>query len=133
MTDGIIELGTERAAAFGFTADLFDGYLWKQGRLITISFIESRQPGQGHFSALVKRCLDMGFAVGVPTPLGKIRAILMHLRFTPGLVEYPDGEVVELWLKMPAHAVLPEAQHAVAESLTTQQREGETHGLRIQP
>jgi len=74
-TDGIITLDSNRGKRFGFTHDLFDGYLWKRGKRIIISFIESREPGKGHLKALFDRIESLGYTIAVPTPSNRMRMI----------------------------------------------------------
>jgi hypothetical protein len=74
-TDGIINLDSNRGKRFGFTSDLFDGYLWKRGPRIIISFIESRDPGKGHLKALFDRIESLGYTIAVPTPSNRMRMI----------------------------------------------------------
>jgi hypothetical protein len=102
IPDGMIGIGSEAAGRLGFTADKFCGWLWKTGDAIYVSFVVSRQPGQGNFSALVDSILSNGCAVKVPTPLGKMRDILQHKGFSPSM-EFDDelGEAVEVWCKQP--------------------------------
>jgi hypothetical protein len=74
-TDGIINLDSKRGKRLGFTSDLFDGYLWKRGRRIIISFIESLDPGKGHLKALFDRIESLGYTIAVPTPSKRMRVI----------------------------------------------------------
>ena len=91
MTDGIIELDSERAKTFGFSSDLYEGYLWKKGEDIYISFIVSKKSGEGNLSKLFAQIENAGFRVAVPTPLGKMESILQKKGFVPTLEE--DWEV----------------------------------------
>ena len=75
IKDGIINLNTTRGKMFGFTSDLFFGYLWKLGDVIMISFIESRQEKKGNLRALFDHIEARGFTVAVPTPSSRMRAI----------------------------------------------------------
>jgi hypothetical protein len=101
-TDGLVKPGDELANRFGFTADRFCGWLWKTGDAIYVSFIVSKQPGQGNLSELIDSILSNGYAVKVPTPLGKMQDILRHKGFSPSM-EFDDeiGETVEVWCKQP--------------------------------
>lgn len=74
--DHIVELGTPLTFHFGFTADLFGGWLWIRGNIVVISFIVSKQPGKGHFSALLRTIQAQGFTVHVPSPLGAMEDIV---------------------------------------------------------
>jgi len=88
IADGIIQIGAA-PEAWGFTRERFagDSYLWKDGEVILISFIESVHEGRGHFSALVRAIEASGFRVAVPTPLGKMVAILSRWGWKPVLIE----------------------------------------------
>jgi hypothetical protein len=66
------------ACGFGFTRDLFRGWLWKDGDTVMISFIESLHPGQGNLSRLFKNIEAIGLRVAVPLPMG--RAIARAVR-----------------------------------------------------
>jgi len=68
---------------FGFTEDKFsdDSYLWKTGSTIYISLIFSKHPGEGNFSALIRAIESGGYRVGIPTPLGRMIDVLIHLGF----------------------------------------------------
>ena len=102
MDDGIIELDTARAAALGFTADFYEGYLWKSDSRITISIIFCRHPGRGDFSRLLDRIWQLGYTVGVPTPLGHMQAILAHKGFAQGWELFEEAqEDVEVWTRGP--------------------------------
>ena len=81
MSDGIIELDSEFGKKIGFTSDKFNGYLWKEGNEITISFIISKDEGQGNFSNLIRGIAEKGYAIAVPTPLGTMTTILSKLGF----------------------------------------------------
>ena len=48
MKDGHIEIDSENGKIFGFTSDLFEGYLWKKENDIYISFIISIHEGKGN-------------------------------------------------------------------------------------
>lgn len=98
--NGKIELDSPFAQEIGFTSDKFDGWLWLEDARVLISFIISRQPGEGHLSQLFSAIEARGFAVAVPTPMGLMRAILARKGFTPH-GEYSDmyGEDVEVWEK----------------------------------
>ena len=98
MTDGIIEINSERGKQFRFTDDKFalDSYLWKKGDSILISFIVSQNPGKGDFSRLVKLIFEKGFIVNVPTPFAHMRNILKKWGFQ---ITFDDG--CEMWVKGP--------------------------------
>ncbi len=90
--------GEPGTAIINFTKDRFtdDSYLWRNGEEVWISFIVSKEPGKGHFSELVEALEANGLNVLIPTPLGKMSAILAHWGFSlqPRNIE---GEFVEVW------------------------------------
>jgi hypothetical protein len=100
--DGIIELDTERGKLLGFTSEKYDGYLWKIGDAIMVSFIVSRQ--RGNFRELVRRIHALGLAVKVPTPLGRMQEILIKNEYQH-TVEYDAGMGgnVDVWLLKPSN------------------------------
>ena len=106
MDDHIITLDSPEARAFGFTSDLYDGWLWKHDDRVIISFIACQHPGRGDFSRLLDRIWQAGHEVAVPTPLGKMLAILTHKGFRQTF-EWSDDyqEDVELWLRGPDRAM----------------------------
>jgi hypothetical protein len=112
MKDGIINLDTKRGKELGFTSDKYDGYLWKQGESIFISFIVSRQ--RGNFRELVRRIHDLGLTVKVPTPLGQMQQILLKNGYQHTVELDEDiGEGVDVWLLPPPKTVLhPERPEA---------------------
>ena len=75
MKNGIINLNTDRAKSLGFTRDKFHGYLWKQGNFITISLIESIDPGKGHLSTFFDNIENKGYCLIVPTPSNRMKVI----------------------------------------------------------
>ena len=82
---------------YGFTPDRFDGWLWDNGDRVLISFVESKQPGKGHFSEMVRRIEESGKRVAVPTPLGKMEFILKKWGFAPHIEQDPMLGSVEIW------------------------------------
>ncbi len=75
LCDGMISFGSNEAELLGLTPDKFEGtWLWKDGNTIIISFIISR--AKGNFKALVDRIRSLGFAVEIPTPLGRMQEIV---------------------------------------------------------
>lgn len=100
MKDGIINPSS--TAPFGFSAELFDGWLWKIGNDIMISFIECRLPCQGHFRRLIENILSHGFNVKIPTPLGRMKRIVQRNGYEKTNVFDKDfGEMIEVWVKRP--------------------------------
>ena len=88
------------AGDLGFTPDRFDGWLWRVGKTIYISFIVSKEEGQGHLSELFNAIWRKGFTVKVPTPFARMEAILRNKGFVR-TVEHSEqmGGDVEVWLK----------------------------------
>lgn len=78
-----------------------DTYLWKEKNRILISFIAVRNEGQGIFSRLLKHLFSLGFTVGVPTPLGKMRTILKAKGFQETWEDDPIFGACEMWVKEP--------------------------------
>lgn len=78
MQDGVIALGTPEANELGFTADKFDAdsYLYKDGDSIYISLIKSIEERKGYLKSLVDAIRNKGFRVKIPTPLGRMVAIV---------------------------------------------------------
>lgn len=77
--DGIIRPGRSKLAReLDFTPEKFNdtSFLWKIGEYIYISFIESRNPGEGHFSQLLKNIYKKGYGVKVPNPFPSMKEIL---------------------------------------------------------
>jgi len=102
MNDHIIELGTSFANELGFTPDKFDGYLWKSGEHIVISFIISLQERRGNLKRLFKTIQDKGFGIKVPTSFARMKKICMEQGFrrTEDWFEEADCSV-EVWVKNP--------------------------------
>ena len=94
LEDGIIELDSSRAKIFGFTSTLYDGYLWKSGKTIYISFIESKRRRQGNLNRLFESIEKAGFRVAVPTPLGLMESILIKKGWSATI-----EEEAEVWRK----------------------------------
>ena len=98
MTDGEVGLGHPIADGLGFTSDRFFGYLWIVGEDLYVSFVEARHEGQGHFRAFVESALAQGYTVKVPTPLGRMEAILTKWGFRQ-TVEPSEVGPCEVWVK----------------------------------
>lgn len=96
--NGIIELDSEFGKQIGFTSDKFSGYLWKAGRYVTISIIESLHPNQGHLRNLFKSIEGLGFKIKVPTPLPNMLTILEHWGYT-STEEVEEYGIVNIWSK----------------------------------
>lgn len=96
--DGIIELDSDRAKAFGFTSNKYKGWLWKDGNAVLVSFIVSKQ--RGNLFELVQRIHALGLAVKIPTPLGRMEEIVRKNGYQLTR-EYQDGEEVSVWVLYP--------------------------------
>jgi len=100
MKDGVIHPDSKFGKKIGFTSDKFDGYLWKLGDYIYISFIISKQPNQGNLSKLFNNILNTGHGVKVPTPIGKMEIIVRRKGF---IQTYEWDDVfqanVEVWIR----------------------------------
>jgi len=103
LLDGIIELDTKRGNLLGFTSDRFDGYLWKSGDAVLVSFIVSKK--RGNFRELVRRIHALGLAVKVPTPLGRMQDILIKNGYehTQEPFDMDPGEMVDVWVLRPSN------------------------------
>ena len=100
---GLIELDSEKGAALGFTSDKFYGYLWQLDGSIWVSLIISLKPGRGNLSALFDAIWAAGYAVKVPTPSGRMAAILTRKGFTETWEPAKEiNDMVEVWVKQPA-------------------------------
>lgn len=93
----IINPDSEFAKQIGFTSDKFVGWLWKEESRIIISCINSLQPRQGNFSSLLKAIERAGFNIAVPSPLPKMKDILIKKGFTPQIELDPDLGKIEVW------------------------------------
>ncbi len=89
------------AAGLGYCSDMFEGHIRRVGRTIYIWKILSKDPGKGHFSALVQKILDSGCTVKIPTPIGKMAEIVRRKGFIPTVEYNPELEPYEVWVKKP--------------------------------
>jgi len=107
MEDHIIELGSQDAIALGFTKDKFDGYLWRKGDYVVISFIVSRQAGQGNLSKLFETIESKGYGIKVPTPFTRMQSIIMKKGFKRTEEWFEEANCpVEVWVKPPNRVVV---------------------------
>lgn len=95
----MIELDTEEAKKYGFTSDKFDGYLWRDGQRILVSFIMSIREGAGNLSSLFSAIERDGLNVAVPTPFPRMQLILMRKGFAPHVERDEMGNSVMVWEK----------------------------------
>ena len=103
VKDGIILLDSEVGTELGFTRDRFEGWLWKEGDYIIISFIESINQDKGNFVELLKRIQTLGYGIMVPTAFPKMERILKKRNFKPSEIEH-NGERYEVWKQEPQRA-----------------------------
>lgn len=101
MSGGCIELDTDLAQSIGFTSDLFSGWLWLSGDSIYISTIESKHPGRGNFSKLIKAIHAMKLTVKIPTALGLMEKIAEKKGFTKQTEHTSEMGPVEVWVLGP--------------------------------
>jgi len=97
--DGVIELDSEFGKELGFTSDKFDGRLWKKDSYIHICFIMSKHQGKGNLSKLFDKILSLGYGIKVPTPLAKMKVILLTHGFKPTVEFSKEMGYVEVWVK----------------------------------
>jgi len=101
MKDGIINIDSDGARAFGFTSDRYaaDSYLWRKGDFIIVSFIETKNKGNGDLSRLFDRILKAGYGIKVSSPLGIMPDILSHKGFEQTIENDDMFGGVEIWVK----------------------------------
>ena len=101
MRDEKIDLDSKLGIQLGFTSDKFDGWLWKRGNCIYISFIESKDAGKGNLSRLFDNILKQGYVIKVPTPMGRMVSILIEKGFKRTMEpaeEFGENEICEVWV-----------------------------------
>jgi len=98
-----IEMDSEPAKQLGFTSERFEGWLWKHGKYIYVSYIVSRQEGKGNLSRLFKRIQSFGFGIKVPIPFPKMEMILRSHGFKHTLEDFKEAKApnVEVWVLEP--------------------------------
>lgn len=71
--------------------------LWKEDDAVVISFIVSKK--RGSFRELVNNILALGLVVKVPTPLGRMKRILVKNGYQHTLEPFGgfDGIMVDVW------------------------------------
>ena len=99
VPNGIIQPGDVNP--YGFTAEHFEGWLWQFDDAVMISFIVSKQPGQGHFRRLVETILAHGYSVKVPTPFADMRWMLEKNGFVHTQEHDKLMGIVDVWVKHP--------------------------------
>lgn len=103
MKDGIIDLGTPRAEMLGFTKNRFMpfSYLWKDGKYIIISFIESVVEGKGYLSELFRTIKSRGYGIKVQTPLNSMISIIKKKGFQQTVHHDPQMGAIDVWVLEP--------------------------------
>jgi hypothetical protein len=83
----------------------FYGWLWRKGKYIYISFIESLKPGQGNLLRLFDDILKQGYGIKVPTPFARMQMICEKNNFKHTYEEPekddPYDELCEVWVLEP--------------------------------
>lgn len=93
LKDGIIELDSDFGKEFGFTADKFFGWLWKQSNFIWISFIESKYEGKGNLRKLFDTIEEKGFEIIVPTPSQRMQMICEKRGMKLQMIDSESGKL----------------------------------------
>lgn len=99
MPDGKIDPDSQAGQQIGFSADLFEGYLWKQGNRVLISLLVSLSPRRGHLMGLFNAIEAAGFNVAVPTPLGAMQGILASHGFIKTTEVDAAMGPVDVWVR----------------------------------
>ena len=101
--DGMI-VPAQMPAPFGFSDADWGGvalppgsYLWKRGGDVLTSMVIARSPGAGAFSRLVRNIEANGCRVLVPTPMGKMPAILKRWGFVRTIGHDEKMGAVDVW------------------------------------
>ncbi len=92
------------ASRLGFTSDKFDGCLTCKSTTIYIWLVHSKDPGKGHLTRLIQNILDAGYTLKVPTPIGRMKEIVLRRKFTLTTELDPQGETLEVWVKESSEA-----------------------------
>ncbi len=102
IPDGRIVLDSAFAARYGFTSENFypDTYLVGDPSLrqVTIPMIISNHPGTGHFSNAIKKMLQDGIRISIPTPVPIMQEILIFWGFE---ITWNSAEGIEYWIYPP--------------------------------
>jgi len=98
---GIIEPDSKFGKELGFTSEMFDGWLWKSGKFIYVSFIISKDEGKGNLRKLFETILSKGYGVKVPTPFAKMRSICDKMGFKSAYEPFSEDnpEIIEVLVK----------------------------------
>lgn len=65
MTDYMIRVGSPLGKRWGFMPERFEGYLWRHGNIVTISWIISHRNVEADFCELIEQILAGGYTVQV--------------------------------------------------------------------
>jgi hypothetical protein len=94
-------LDSPEAVKLGFSSARFSGCLMCKDRSICVWRIYSKEPGKGYLSSMFKKMLDSGYTLQVPTPVGRMAEIVLHMGFTRTMAYDPQLEPYEVWVKGP--------------------------------
>ena len=97
----VVTLDSSFAMKIGFTSNKFTqvSYLWRKGKIIIISFIESHIQGMGFFTGLLRSIEEVGYTVSVPTPFPQMERILVKRGFHKKMMNDKVFGEVEVWEK----------------------------------
>lgn len=95
----MIKPDSKFAKTIGFTSDKFSGWLWRDGKYIWISFIESKDPHKGNLKHLFDKIEELGYIIIVPTPLGRMIEICLKRGMVPRRT-MSNGDMVEIMIKL---------------------------------
>ena len=98
---GMVELGSEVANSLGFTKDKFFGYLWQDDKdgTITISLIDSKDPGKGNLKKLFSTIEGKGYRIVVPNPMPQMEKILERWGYDKSTAYDKRFGTIDLWQK----------------------------------
>lgn len=98
IEDGIIKPGSPAGDFLGLTKERFSGdsYLWKSGKYVWVSNIESKIKGVGYLRNLFETIEANKYQIVVPTPMRRMQEILEKNGFGP----FRDSHTgCEVWLR----------------------------------
>ena len=99
ILDGIVK--PEEGMPWGFTPDRWrpDSYLWKQGNLMTLSFLWAWTPYDGNLRALYDGLVNDGYDIEIPSPSGAVLGFCHRRGFVPMILRTEDQGDVRLLFK----------------------------------
>jgi hypothetical protein len=102
LPEFVCKPGDPRVNKYGWKLSQFSGFLSLDGNTIWISVVESRRPGCGHFSKMIRKLHAAGFTIKVPRPTDHMNAICEHLGFVR-TEEIGDiaGTSIAVWIMHP--------------------------------